>query len=168
MQCICVQLLKHFHLSHHLFFFFFRLISILSEVGQTEKDKYMILFICGNLKKKKMMETNLFTKQKQTHRLREWTYGYQGRVEGRTDWEFGTDRYTLLYLKQKTNCIAQGTLPLCNDLNGKRIWKRTDTCTCITEPLCYTPETNTTLLILFQHKIKIFLNYIFRDIERFV
>ena len=33
------------------FFFFFRLISILSEAGQAEKDKYMILFICGNLKK---------------------------------------------------------------------------------------------------------------------
>ena len=35
----------------------------------------------------------------------------------------------------------------CNNLNGKRIWKRIDTCTCITESLCCTPETNTTLLI---------------------
>ena len=46
---------------------------------------------------------NLFTKQKQTYRLRERTYGYQGgRVEGR-DREFGIDMYTLLYLKRITN-----------------------------------------------------------------
>ena len=43
---------------------------------------------------------NLFTKQKQTHRLREQTYGYRG--EG-IDWEFGIDMYTLLYLKWITN-----------------------------------------------------------------
>ena len=36
---------------------------------------------------------------------------------------------------------------LWNSLNGKRIWKRIDTCICTTESLCYTPETNTTLLI---------------------
>ena len=44
---------------------------------------------------------NLFTKQKQTHRLREQTYGYQG-VEGwgrGIDREFGIDMYTLLYFK---------------------------------------------------------------------
>ena len=35
----------------------------------------------------------------------------------------------------------------CNNLNGKRIWKRIDTCICITESLCCTPETNITLLI---------------------
>ena len=29
----------------------------------------------------------------------------------------------------------------------KRIWKRIDTCICITELLCCTPETNTILLI---------------------
>ena len=28
---------------------------------------------------------NLFTKEKQTHRLREWTYGYQGGWVGRRD-----------------------------------------------------------------------------------
>ena len=47
---------------------------------------------------------NLFTKQKQTHRHRKQTYGYQeGRVEGGIVREFGTDRYTLLYLKWITN-----------------------------------------------------------------
>ena len=58
-------------------------IIILSEVSQTEKDKYhTISLICRILKK--MIQMNLFTKQKQTHRLREGTYGYQGgRVGGR-------------------------------------------------------------------------------------
>ena len=30
---------------------------------------------------------------------------------------------------------------------GKELGKRIDTCICMTESLCYTPETNTTLLI---------------------
>ena len=52
-------------------------IIILSEVSQTEKDRYhMISLICGILKK--MIQMNLFTKQKQTHCLRKRTYGYQG------------------------------------------------------------------------------------------
>ena len=36
---------------------------------------------------------------------------------------------------------------LCNNQNGKTIWKIIDTCICITESLCCTPEINTTLLI---------------------
>ena len=33
-----------------------------------------------------------------------------------------------------------------HNLNGKRIWKRIDVCICINESLCWTPETNITLL----------------------
>ena len=40
-------------------------IIILSEESQTEKDRYDML----NLRKKKMIQINLFTKQKQTYRL---------------------------------------------------------------------------------------------------
>ena len=40
-------------------------IIILSEESQTEKDRHDML----NLKKKKMIQINLFTKQKQTYRL---------------------------------------------------------------------------------------------------
>ena len=46
-----------------------------------------------------MIQMNLFTKQIQTHRLREWTYGYQGgRVAGRDrlgvwDWQVHTDTF---------------------------------------------------------------------------
>ena len=47
---------------------------------------------------KKTVQMNLFTKQKEIHRLREWTYGCQRRrTEGRDrsgvwDWQAHTDR----------------------------------------------------------------------------
>ena len=47
---------------------------ILSEVSQTEKNKYNITYL-WNLKN--MLQVNLFTKQKQTHRCRKQYYGYQ-------------------------------------------------------------------------------------------
>ena len=52
-----------------------------------------------------MIEMNLFTKQKLTHRLREQNYGYRG-GEGWDEGivrEFGIDMYTLLYLKWVAN-----------------------------------------------------------------
>ena len=55
---------------------------ILSEIGQTEKDKYyMILFICALWKKKKI-QMNLFPKQKETHRHRKRIYHYQRENKG--------------------------------------------------------------------------------------
>ena len=42
-------------------------VTILSEVSQAEKDNYMISLICAA---QKIVEINLFPKQKQTHRLR--------------------------------------------------------------------------------------------------
>ena len=54
---------------------------ILSEISQTEKDKYYIIWlVCGIFLK--MMQMNLYTKQKQTHRYSKQTYGYQ-RGKGR-------------------------------------------------------------------------------------
>ena len=46
---------------------------IQSEVSQTEKDKYITYM--WNLKK--MIQMNLFTKQKPTHSHRKQNYGYQ-------------------------------------------------------------------------------------------
>ena len=47
-----------------------------------------------------MIQMNLFTKQKQTHRLRELIYSYQSRTEqGGVDWEFGIGMYILQYSK---------------------------------------------------------------------
>ena len=49
---------------------------------------------------KKMIQMNLFIKQ--THRVTEQTHGYQEvRVRGEIGWDFGTVRYTLLYLFNK-------------------------------------------------------------------
>ena len=48
-----------------------------------------------------MIQKKLFNKQKQTHRLRKQTYGYQRReVGGGMDWETGINIYILLYIKQ--------------------------------------------------------------------
>ena len=45
----------------------------------------------------KMIQMNLFTKQKHIHRLRKGTYGYQcERGEGRINWDFGIYMFTLL------------------------------------------------------------------------
>ena len=59
-----------------------------------------------------IMRINLFTKQKQSHRSRKQTYGYQRKGRGGVIWETGIDIYTLLYIKQITNkklLYAQGT-----------------------------------------------------------
>ena len=52
-----------------------------------------------------MTHMNLFTKQKQTHRLRKvlTVSGGNGREGLRIVREFGTDMYTLLYFKWTTN-----------------------------------------------------------------
>ena len=43
---------------------------------------------------------NVFAKQKQRDKLKEQTYGYQGRKgEGGMNWEIGIDIYTVLYAK---------------------------------------------------------------------
>ena len=47
-----------------------------------------------------MIQMNLLKKQKQTHRHRKQSCGYQvERVEGEIDWEFGRDECTPLHLK---------------------------------------------------------------------
>ena len=50
-----------------------------------------------------MTQVNLFTKQKQTHRHRKQTYGYQRGKGGRINQEFGISKYILLYIKQVNN-----------------------------------------------------------------
>ena len=54
----------------------------------------MILSICRITLK--IIQMNVFTRQKQTYRLRKQTYGYQW--GGGIDWEFGINISTLLYL----------------------------------------------------------------------
>ena len=51
-----------------------------------------------------MVQMNLFTKQKYSHRYREQTFGYQeGKSGGRLNWEMVIDIYTLLHIKRITN-----------------------------------------------------------------
>ena len=86
-------------------------IIILNEVSQAEKDKYyMISLTCAI---QKIVKTNLFTKQKQTHRHRKQTYGYQRGRGGGIHWEFEINRCILSYVKQinkRMYCIAWGTI----------------------------------------------------------
>ena len=68
-------------------------IVILSKVSQTD-----IIWYCLCLDLKKMIEMNLFTKQKQTHI--ENKHGYQRwKQGGGINWKFGIAMYTLLYIK---------------------------------------------------------------------
>ena len=56
--------------------------STLSEEIQTEKDKYHMISLTCRIEN--MIQMDLFIKQKQTHRLRKQTYGYQrGKGGGR-------------------------------------------------------------------------------------
>ena len=50
-----------------------------------------------------MVQMNLFTKQKESHRCRKQTYGYQRGKRGGINCEIGIDAYTPLYLKWITN-----------------------------------------------------------------
>ena len=63
-------------------------ITILSKVNIERQIPYDITYM-QNLNQKKI-RMSLFTKQKQTHRLREGVFGYQG--EG-INWEFAIDMY---------------------------------------------------------------------------
>ena len=77
-------------------------IVILSELSETEKEKYcMTILICGIWKE--MIQMNLQNRKRLTD-LREWIYGCwgEGCGEGIVR-EFGMDMYTLLYLKWITN-----------------------------------------------------------------
>ena len=48
--------------------------TFITKWSKSDKDKYHTISL---MESKKMIQMNLFTKQKQTHRLRKQTYGYQ-------------------------------------------------------------------------------------------
>ena len=63
------------------------------------------------------------------------------------------DVYTLLHLKWMTTrtCCIQRELcsVLCGSLDGRRVWGEMDTCICMAESFCSSPETIKTLLISY-------------------
>ena len=72
--------------------------------------------------------------------------------EGGVNKEFGINRYTLLYVKQMNNkdllySTGHYIQYLVITYSGKEYEKHIYIYICITESLCCTPETNTTLLI---------------------
>ena len=70
-------------------------IVIQCEVSQKEKDKYRMISLILYVESRKMVQMNLFAKQKQSRRCRKQTYGYQGgKGEGGMNWEIGIDIYT--------------------------------------------------------------------------
>ena len=63
----------------------------LSEVSQTEKEKYRMTSLIRGVWKE-MIEMGLLAKHKETHQLGEWTYGCWGEGWGKwIDREFGMD-----------------------------------------------------------------------------
>ena len=95
-----------------------------------------------------MIQINVITEQKETHRLRKWTYSCRGEGIVR---DFGKVIYTLLYLKWMTNkdllystwnsaqCYVQ---PGWEGFQG-----RMDTCICMAESFHCSPETTTTFVM---------------------
>ena len=79
-----------------------------------------------------MIQMNLQNRKRLTH-LISLTYGCL---------------YTLLYLKWTTNKdLLHKTSMLCSSLNGRGVLRRMDTCMCMAESRCCSPEAITTLLI---------------------
>ena len=84
--------------------------------------------------------------------MRQWTYGFweEGWEEGIVR-EFGIDMYILLYLKQIINkglfCTIHGML--CDSPDGKGVWGVMDTNICMAESLHCSPESITTLLVIW-------------------
>ena len=92
---------------------------------------------------------NIFTKQKQSHRYRRQSNGYQGVMPGRyelEDWDqhIPTTIYkidTEIDLRYSTGNSTQYSVMTYMEKNVKRV----DICMCKTQSLCCTPETKTTL-----------------------
>ena len=105
-------------------------IIILSKVSQrkTRSIRYHLY-----VELLQVVQMNLFTKQKQTHRLRERTYSNRqaqgvdrGSAEGGIDWEFRTDNvHAAVFKTDKQRGPAAQHRELCsifyNNLTGKRI-----------------------------------------------
>ena len=116
-------------------------IFILSEVRQRKRN----IPYTQNLK---INDTNEPIKQKETHKLREWTYGCQGKNAGEGEWESLDGHVHTAIFKMGNHqgpTVWQRELcsMLCDSLDGKG---RMDTCVCMAESLRCVPETFTLLI----------------------
>jgi len=105
----------------------------MSEVSQTEKEKYDIPYM-WNLKRN---DRNQLTKQKEILRLREWSCCYRGGWGEEIVGEFRMNMYTLLCLKWIANkdllCSTGNSAQCCvMTWTGGGVWGRNDTCVYVT------------------------------------
>ena len=94
----------------------------------------------------KMIQKVFFPRQKQTQCSRNQTRITKGEtLGGGIHWEVGIGTYALEYT-QPIESQRPSVQPIQGDgLYGKSIWKQMCTCLWITDSLCGTPETHTTL-----------------------
>ena len=128
--------------------------GMLSEVGQRRRNIIWYLF---NEESREMIQVNELTKQKETYRLKEQSYGCWGKgwAQGIVR-EFGMEMYTLLYLKWITN----GDLMYSTQNSAQcyvaawmgREFGGMHTCVFMAESLCCSPET-----------ITLFVNWLYLD-----
>ena len=96
---------------------------------------------------------SLFTKQKQTYRYQKQTFGNQRRnVVGRDKsgaWDEHSHTTTYKQITSKDLLYSTGNSTQYSVITymRKKSVKRMNMCICITDSLCYIPETNTTLYI---------------------
>ena len=118
-----------------------------SEVSQKEKNILCITHICGIYKN----STDDLICKADIETQRQRIYGYQEEKrdeEGGVEIGIGIYAILILCIKQVTNENQQHRelyLMHCEDLNGKKVQKGGNICICVTDPLCYTVEANTTL-----------------------
>ena len=101
-----------------------------------------ILYCLSYWEAPKMVQMNLFTKQKQNHRCKKQNYRYPGGQQRGINWETGIDIHTLLYVKQITNkdllCgtgkFTQYSVMMYIGKESKKEW----ICVCVQFTLLYT------------------------------
>ena len=98
---------------------------------------------------KEIIQMNLLAKQKQTHRLRKQIYGYQGGRDSYGVWDqhIHTAIFKMDNQQGPTKQHRELCSVLCGSLNGRGVQGKMDTCLCMAESLCCSPETIITLLI---------------------
>ena len=124
-------------------------IVVLSEISQTEMEKYRMSSLLSRILKERT-QMNLPNRKRLTDLANLWLpRGGKGTLR-----EFGMDMYTLLYLKDLLYSTKNSAQQLCGNLDGRGVWGRMDTCICMTESLCCSPETITTLLTGYRSNTK--------------
>ena len=77
-------------------------------------------------------------------------FPYFGCLGGGEEWGEGIIRECVMHMYDQQGPTVQHrelSSMLCGSLEGRRVWRKTDTCVCMAESLCHAPETITTLLI---------------------